>query len=195
MADIAASVLAKLRNKAKASGISYQQCLQLFVQEEFLRRLSKSEYEDTLILKGGLFIYIFRQFYLNLPKDIENAAKIDGCNYLQTYLKIVLPMGKSSLLVALILSAVWHWNDYYEPSIYATGSSMILLPQKTYMLTELVSNPPFELISQFVTGEGNPINTATLMAGTVMCLAPLILLFSVLQTRFMEGIERTGLVE
>ena len=46
MADIAASVLAKLRNKAKASGISYQQCLQLFVQEEFLRRLSKSEYED-----------------------------------------------------------------------------------------------------------------------------------------------------
>ena len=146
-------------------------------------------------LKGGLFIYIFRQFYLNLPKDIENAAKIDGCNYLQTYLKIVLPMGKSSLLVALILSAVWHWNDYYEPSIYATGSSMILLPQKTYMLTELVSNPPFELISQFVTGEGNPINTATLMAGTVMCLAPLILLFSVLQTRFMEGIERTGLVE
>ena len=56
MADVAASVLAKLRNKAKASGISYQQCLQLFVQEEFLRKLSKSGCEDTLILKGGLFI-------------------------------------------------------------------------------------------------------------------------------------------
>ena len=56
MADIAASVLAKLRNKAKASGISYQQCLQLFVQKEFLRKLSKSGCEDTLILKGGLFI-------------------------------------------------------------------------------------------------------------------------------------------
>lgn len=49
MADKAASVLAKLRNKAKASGISYQQCLQLFVQEEFLRKLSKSGHEDTLI--------------------------------------------------------------------------------------------------------------------------------------------------
>ena len=59
MADVAASVLAKLRNKAKASGISYQQCLQLFVQEEFLRKLSKSGCEDTLILKGGLFIYTF----------------------------------------------------------------------------------------------------------------------------------------
>ena len=53
MADIAASVLAKLKNKAKASGISYQQCLQLFVQEEFLRKLSKSDYEDNLISKAA----------------------------------------------------------------------------------------------------------------------------------------------
>ena len=64
MADIAASVLAKLRNKAKASGISYQQCLQLFVQEEFLRKLSKSGGEDTLILKGGLFIITEIQTFL-----------------------------------------------------------------------------------------------------------------------------------
>ena len=64
MADIAASVLAKLRNKAKASGISYQQCLQLFVQEEFLRKLSKSGCDDTLILKGGLFIITEIQTFL-----------------------------------------------------------------------------------------------------------------------------------
>lgn len=54
MADVAASVLARLKNKAKASGISYQQCLQLFMQEEFLRRLSKSEYDDFLVLKDQL---------------------------------------------------------------------------------------------------------------------------------------------
>ena len=53
MADIAASVLVKLKNKAKASDISYQQCLQLFVQEEFLRKLSKSGYEDNLIVTGS----------------------------------------------------------------------------------------------------------------------------------------------
>lgn len=53
MADKAASVLAKLRNKAKVSDISYQQCLQLFMQEEFLRKLSKSGYDDFLVLKGG----------------------------------------------------------------------------------------------------------------------------------------------
>lgn len=62
MADIATSVLAKLRNKAKSAGISYQQCLQLFVQEEFLRKLSKSGYDDHLVLKDGLFIYTLTNF-------------------------------------------------------------------------------------------------------------------------------------
>ena len=56
MADIAASVLAKLKNKSRATGISYQQCLQLFFQEEFLRRLAGSRYAENFILKGGLFI-------------------------------------------------------------------------------------------------------------------------------------------
>ena len=71
MADKAASVLAKLRNKAKASGISYQQCLQLFVQEEFLRKLSKSGHEDTLILKGGLFIYTLTNFESRVTIDVD----------------------------------------------------------------------------------------------------------------------------
>lgn len=71
MADLAASVLAKLKNKAKASGISYQQCLQLFVQEEFLRKLSKSGYEDNLILKGGLFIYTLTNFESRATIDVD----------------------------------------------------------------------------------------------------------------------------
>ena len=59
MADMAASVLAKLKNKAKASGISYQQCLQLFFQEEFLRRLSGSKYAENFVLKGACsFIHL-----------------------------------------------------------------------------------------------------------------------------------------
>lgn len=71
MADVAASVLAKLRNKAKASGISYQQCLQLFVQEEFLRKLSKSGYGDCLVLKGGLFIYTLTNFESRATIDVD----------------------------------------------------------------------------------------------------------------------------
>lgn len=71
MVDRATSVLSKLRNKAKSSGISYQQCLQLFVQEEFLRRLSKSGYYDTLILKGGLFIYTLTNFESRATIDVD----------------------------------------------------------------------------------------------------------------------------
>ncbi len=71
MADVAASVLAKLKNKAKAAGISYQQCLQLFMQEEFLRKLSKSGHEDTLILKGGLFIYTLTNFESRATIDVD----------------------------------------------------------------------------------------------------------------------------
>ena len=71
VADKAASVLAKLRNKAKASGISYQQCLQLFMQEEFLRKLSKSGYKDFLVLKGGLFIYTLTNFESRATIDVD----------------------------------------------------------------------------------------------------------------------------
>ena len=71
MADIAASVLAKLKNKAKASGISYQQCLQLFFQEEFLRRLAGSKYAENFILKGGLFIYTLTNFESRATVDVD----------------------------------------------------------------------------------------------------------------------------
>lgn len=71
MADKAASVLAKLKNKAKASGISYQQCLQLFFQEEFLRKLAGSKYADNFILKGGLFIYTLTNFESRATVDVD----------------------------------------------------------------------------------------------------------------------------
>ena len=71
MADIAASVLAKLKNKAKVSGISYQQCLQLFFQEEFLRRLAGSPYTENFVLKGGLFIYTLTSFESRATVDVD----------------------------------------------------------------------------------------------------------------------------
>ena len=71
MADIAASVLARLKNKAKESGRSYQLCLQLFCQEEFLRRLEKSQYAKNLVLKGGLFIYSVTDFDSRVTVDVD----------------------------------------------------------------------------------------------------------------------------
>ena len=69
--DRATSVLARLRNKARENGISYQQCLQLFMQEEFLRKLSASPYKDNLILKGGLFIYTLTNFESRATVDVD----------------------------------------------------------------------------------------------------------------------------
>lgn len=71
MADRASSVLARLKNKAKESGRSYQLCLQLFCQEEFLRRLEKSKYADNFVLKGGLFIYALTEFESRVTMDID----------------------------------------------------------------------------------------------------------------------------
>lgn len=71
MADMAASVLARLKNKASESGRSYQLCLQLFCQEEFLRRLEKSKYAENLVLKGGLFLYSLTDFDSRVTVDVD----------------------------------------------------------------------------------------------------------------------------
>ena len=71
MADIGASVLAKLRNKAKETGRSNQLCMQLFCQEEFLRRLEKSKYADNFVLKGGLFLYTITEFDSRVTVDVD----------------------------------------------------------------------------------------------------------------------------
>lgn len=75
MADAASSVLAKLKNKAKETGRSNQLCMQLFCQEEFLRRLSNSEYSENFILKGGLFLYTLTGFDSRVTVDIDFLLK------------------------------------------------------------------------------------------------------------------------
>ncbi len=71
MDDVTASVLARLKNKANESGRSYQLCLQLFCQEEFLRRLEKYEYAENLVLKGGLFLYSLTGFDSRVTVDVD----------------------------------------------------------------------------------------------------------------------------
>lgn len=75
MADVGASVLARLKNRAKESGRSHQLCLQLFCQEEFLRRLEKSKYAENLVLKGGLFIYSLTEFDSRVTVDVDFLLK------------------------------------------------------------------------------------------------------------------------
>ena len=117
MADIAVSVLARLRNKAKAVGISYQQCLQLFMQEEFLRKLSKSGHEDTLILKCGLFIYMLTNFESRATVDVDFLLR-SVSNSLEEVQALILK-----------ILAVPTGNDYIEMT--AKGFEKIS-PQRKY---------------------------------------------------------------
>ncbi len=94
MADIAASVLVRLKNKAKESGRSYQLCLQLFCQEEFLRRLEKSQYAENLVLKGGLFIYSVTDFDSRVTVDVDFLlCKVPNTpEQLQTVIETIISM-------------------------------------------------------------------------------------------------------
>ena len=94
MADIAASVLVRLKNKAKESGRSYQLCLQLFCQEEFLRRLEKSQYAENLVLKGGLFIYSVTDFDSRVTVDVDFLLrKVPNTpEQLQTVIETIISM-------------------------------------------------------------------------------------------------------
>ena len=69
-------------------------------------------------LNGAFFIFLFRQFFSGMPYEMEEAARVDGCGPIRTFLHIMLPMSQSSLLVCTVLSIVWHWNDYFEPGVY-----------------------------------------------------------------------------
>ena len=73
--NIAVSVLARLKNQSKEEGISFQMVLQLFAQEEFLRKLSFSEYVDNMVLKGGMFIYTLTEFDSRPTRDIDFLIK------------------------------------------------------------------------------------------------------------------------
>lgn len=148
-------------------------------------------------LKGALYIFIFRQFYLTLPRDLENAAKIDGCGFFRTYWKIVFPLAQSTLMVVLVLSVVWHWNDFYEPAIFVSKASLGFLPPRLNSIVAAVNALPeqmMELLASLGLQDGeDTLNNAVVMSGAAMISAPVLIFFAFAQRKFMQGIERTGI--
>lgn len=148
-------------------------------------------------LKGALYVFIFRQFYLTLPRDLESAAKIDGCGFLRTYWNIVFPLAQSTLMVVLVLSVVWHWNDYYEPAIFVSKASLGFLPPRLNSIVAAVNALPeqmMELLASLGLQDGeDTLNNAVVMAGATMISAPVLVFFAFAQRKFMQGIERTGI--
>lgn len=134
-------------------------------------------------LKGGLFIFIFRQFYKSLPIAYEEAARMEGCGPIKVFWNIILPMSRTSILVAAILSTVWHWNDYFEPQVYLKGTNM-LLSQMLPVLNDMNFT--------YQAGNGAMINPMAL-AGCFLITLPLLVIYFIFQKQFIQGIEFTGL--
>ncbi len=143
-------------------------------------------------LSGAFFIFLFRQFFAGLPKELEDAARIDGCGAFQTFFRIMLPISKSSVLVATVLSVVWHWNDYFEPNIYISERKYQVLPSRLPILYDLLNmEDTQEMVAEM--GGDFLFNNAMLMAATVIVILPLLIVYAFVQKQFMEGIERSGI--
>lgn len=149
MADIAASVLARLKNKAKESGRSYQLCLQLFCQEEFLRRLEKSKYSENLVLKGGLFIYSLTDFDSRVTVDVDFLLKripntpeqlkavveeiintSSGNDFVAFELKEVSPIALAKKYAGISVSLVAHIKNTRTPFSIDFGVGDVIVPKQ-----------------------------------------------------------------
>lgn len=139
-------------------------------------------------LRAGIFIFIFRQFFSGMPKDLEEAAKIDGCGVLKTFLRIIVPLAVPAFITVCLFSFIWHWNEYYSSSMYFTEGSMRFLSVQLRDLSESLKQ------GGLVSG-GSPLHIRTyLQAGAFMTVLPPLILYVFTQRYFTESIERTGIV-
>lgn len=134
-------------------------------------------------LRSGILIYIYHQFFLGLPKELEEAAWIDGSAPPRTFLCIALPSSTVAVITVFVLSLVWHWNDYYLAVMYTSENfplavSLASLPQKLSLLG---------------IWPGNILNTTGVMAGCVMFVTPILLFYLILQRKFIKSIDRVGI--
>lgn len=138
-------------------------------------------------IKAGLFIYIFRQFFRGLPKELEDAAYLDGCGPFRTFVTVMIPNAASSFLTVFLFSIVWYWNDYYTSSSFFTNSNTIALQLKNLdgtLRAQLFNNQqisPRQII-------------VWLESGCILATAPILIMYVFLQRYFVEGVERSGLV-
>lgn len=140
-------------------------------------------------LRAALFIFIFNQFFKGLPRDLEEAASIDGCNAFTTYMRIMLPNALPALVTVLIFSIVWYYNDTYISGIFMTNNKTLALSLMgvTQQLTQMVIH------GQIVMSDPYKANLA-LQAAAVIFILPPLLIYLPLQKLFVENIDRTGIV-
>lgn len=139
-------------------------------------------------LRAGLFIFLFRQSFRGLPKELEDAAALDGCSPLVTFVRVMIPNAGSTFLTVFLFSIVWYWNDYYVSTSFFTENRTIAL-----MLKNLDGN-----LTRIIFGnDASSVNVRELIvwmeAGCLISILPILVLYICLQKNFTEGIARSGL--
>lgn len=136
----------------------------------------------AVAFKNGLYIYILRQFFINLPIVLEEAANIDGCGHFGTFARIMLPNAVPMLVTVFLFSFVWQWNDYYYTSVLAPN-----LP----VLSVKLMGMSFETLGSM----GSDLMDSILQSPKFLLLiTPLIILYCFTQRFFTESISRSGIV-
>lgn len=134
-------------------------------------------------LRNGLFILVMRQFFRGMPKNLEEAAYVDGASPLMAFFGVMLPSVTPAAVVVFLFAFVWQWNDSFLTTLYLNADFLpVALGNLSRTLAkELEMNHPqyFSLI----------VN-----AGSMMMILPVLVLYAFLQRYFVESIERTGLV-
>lgn len=133
--------------------------------------------------RSGLFIFIYRQFFKGLPKELEEASWIDGYGPFRTFLKIVLPTSGPAILCVTIFSLIWHWNEYYLSAMLIFNRSPLSV--SVSMMTDTLWN------MYHVKGE---LASNIVMCACLLMILPILLIYLWLQKYFMESIERVGIV-
>lgn len=129
------------------------------------------------IMFSAFGIFLMRQFFMSIPNELEDAAKIDGANHLHIFLRIMLPLVKPALISFGIFALVYFWNDFTWPLIVLNSKDMKTL---TVAVATMATSAYFT-------------DWVSLMAGATLSVIPLLVLFFIAQREFVEGIVMTGL--
>ncbi|MBO5020585.1 MAG: carbohydrate ABC transporter permease [Clostridia bacterium] len=140
-------------------------------------------------IKAGLCIYIFRQFFLGQPKELEEAAKIDGCSAFGTYFRVMLPLATPAIITVAVLSSVWYWTDSFYSSIFfdPVSDKSPLSATLSILYTSATSNTGVSVV--------DPEQIKGLLAAAAfLTIIPILIAYLIVQRKFTESIERTGIV-
>lgn len=138
-------------------------------------------------IKTGIFIYIYRRIFTGMPKELDEAATIDGCGDFGVFFRVILPNAAPALTTVFLFSLVWNWNEVFEPSLYFTESDQATLAMRLVGLAGYIrAEPGVQIDPTYII----PIRYACIM----MTILPLLILFLLFQRNFIESVERSGLV-